>query len=819
MSDPMLDRLGYLYLGRRVTPETFLDGDPLHFDSRRLTTHGVIVGMTGSGKTGLGISLLEEAALDGVPAIVVDPKGDLSNLLLTFPDLAGKDFEPWVDPDEATRKGMTPAALGEAEAKKWREGLAGWGIEPARIAALRNAADFTIWTPGSEAGEPLALVRPLSPPAGFADAPSEEREERLAGTVAAILSLAGEPPDDRSPETVLLSLLVGNAWNDGKTVALADLVRLVLTPPVTEVGALPLDDFLPPAKRKALAASLTALVASPSLRRWTVGSPLDVAALLRAPSGKPRISVVSIAHLSDTERMFVVTLLATELVAWMRRQSGTSSLRALFYMDELFGYLPPSAMPSSKRPLLTLLKQARAFGLGCVFATQNPVDLDYKALTNAGTWFVGRLAAQRDKDRLLDGLESAAASTGRALDRAALDRAISSLPGRVFVMNDAAEGGASLIRSRWAMSYLRGPLTKEQIALVMKGKKAAPASASVQESAGGAAASPSAAPSAAPVSGAATAGTRPALPPDVPQFFVPLRGAVHGELGWKGMLVGAAIVRFRDERRGVDVSREIVEAVPFDGSAIGVDWERAVRLDVAGGDFEKDAPVDGAFSSVPEAGRSAKKLESLRKSWIDALLRHVRLELFRSAGTGEVSSPGESEAEFRSRIAHSLREKRDAEVDAIGKKWAPKIRTLEDALRRAEAKVEKEKSDVTSAGTSAVIQIGAAVLGAILGRKAVSVSTMTRTASAARSVGQTARQRTEAKQAEGSVEVAKERLDEANEAMAAESEAIAAKYSPEAGELEKVSVAPKKSDVEVRVFGLGWVPVEGLGTAAERAVS
>ncbi|MFN6107753.1 MAG: ATP-binding protein, partial [Planctomycetaceae bacterium] len=452
------EKLGSFYLGRKYNlEERRAEGEELLYASKDLTTHAVCVGMTGSGKTGLCLTLLEEAAIDHIPAIVIDPKGDLGNLLLTFPDLAPEDFAPWVDPAEATRKGMTVEELAKKNAQDWRKGLADWDQTPDRIAKFRDSADIAIYTPGSNAGLPLTVVRSFSIPDDAILEDSDALRERITGAVSGLLALLGVQGDPlRSREHILLSTILERAWKGGRSLDLPQLIREIQKPSFTTIGVMDLESIFPAADRFALSMSLNNLLASPGFSAWLEGEPLDIARLLHTESGKPRISILSIAHLNDAERMFFVTILLNEVISWMRSQAGTSSLRAILSMDEVFGYFPPTANPPSKTPMLTLLKQARAFGLGVVLATQNPVDLDYKGLSNAGTWFIGRLQTDRDKQRVLEGLESA--SAGRGADRAQLGELLNALGKRIFLLNSVHLPAPVLFTTRWTMSYLRGPL-------------------------------------------------------------------------------------------------------------------------------------------------------------------------------------------------------------------------------------------------------------------------------------------------------------------------------------------------------------------------
>lgn len=460
------EKLGVFYLGRESDPAGKTLGEAILYDSRHLLTHALCVGMTGSGKTGLCLSLLEEAAIDGVPAIAIDPKGDLSNLLLTFPNLRPADFRPWIDEDEARRAGVSPDEFAAQQAETWKKGLADWGEDGARIERLRAAADFAIYTPGSRTGLPLSILSSFgAPPPAIRD-DGEALADRSSTTAMSVLTLAGVDAETGGREHTFLSTLLASAWKAGRDLDLAGVIQGVQAPPFQKIGVLDVDAFYPQKDRFALATKLNSMLASPGFEQWLEGEPLDAGRLLYGPTGKPRVSIVSIAHLDDSRRMFFVSLLLNEIVGWMRRQTGTSSLRAVVYMDEIAGYFPPVANPPTKAPLLTLLKQARAFGIGIVLATQNTVDLDYKGLGNAGTWFLGRLQTERDKARVLDGLEGAA---GGGLDREATDRTLSALGKRVFLLHDVHAGPPITFQSRWAMSYLRGPLSRDQIKALTAG--------------------------------------------------------------------------------------------------------------------------------------------------------------------------------------------------------------------------------------------------------------------------------------------------------------------------------------------------------------
>ncbi|MET0662512.1 MAG: helicase HerA-like domain-containing protein, partial [Ilumatobacteraceae bacterium] len=455
-----------LAIGGTIDPATHDRVDPtpaghLAIGSDDLTTHGVIVGMTGSGKTGLGVVLIEEVLRAGVPVIAIDPKGDLTNLRLLFPDLAPGDFRPWIDEAQAKNAGQAPDEFAAAQASLWTDGLGRWALGGDDIAALVAATDVTIYTPGSTSGMPVNLIGSLQVPGDMDD--TENVADEIGGYVSGLLGLVGIDADPLSSrEHILLSNLIHHSWEQGQALDLPALVRQVAVPPIRKLGVFELDQFFPEKDRMGLAMKLNGLLASPSFAAWAEGDPLDIASMLFRPDGGARCAIVTIAHLTDEERQFVTTLVLSKLVTWMRRQTGTTDLRAMLYMDEVAGYLPPTANPPTKQPIMTLMKQARAFGLGVVLATQNPVDIDYKAISNAGTWMIGRLQTDRDKARLLDGMTSAAGGA----DIAAIDATISGLGKREFVLRRPGRDTPEVFTTRWAMAYLRGPMTRDQIAAV-----------------------------------------------------------------------------------------------------------------------------------------------------------------------------------------------------------------------------------------------------------------------------------------------------------------------------------------------------------------
>src|SRR5436190_24314452 len=801
------EKLGVFYLGRESDPAGKALGEPVLYDSRHLVTHALCVGMTGSGKTGLCLSLIEEAAIDGVPTIAIDPKGDLSNLLLTFPGLAPADFRPWIDEDEARRAGMTPDAFAAQQAETWKKGLADWGQDGARIERLRAAADFAVYTPGSRAGVPLSILasfsapaslsasaRPSSPSASTGYQGSDDTEtiaDRASTTAMGLLTLAGVDAEMRGREHTFLSALLAANWKAGRDLDLGAVIQGVQSPPFEKVGVLDVDAFYPAKERFALATSLNAVLASPGFEQWLEGEPLDAGRLLYGPAGKPRVSIISIAHLDDAHRMFFVSLLLNEIVAWMRRQSGTSSLRAIVYMDEIAGYFPPIANPPAKAPLLTLLKQGRAFGVGVVLATQNTVDLDYKGLGNTGTWLLGRLQTERDKARVLDGLEGAA---GGALDREAADRTLSALGKRVFLLHDVHEPAPRTFQTRWSMSYLRGPLSRDQIrALTAADRSTAPPEP------------PRAAPPVAPgrpAPPAASGGSAPVLAPDVQQYFLPVPGAGHPH--YLPVALGIARVTFTDTKLKINETRDIVAAAPIGSGAVPVDWAQAEILDLSPGDLET-APAEGAtFDPLPKAAAAAKSYTAWQKPFVSWLAGSQTLDLRRHAGLKLTSTAGEAERDFRIRAQDAQRQARDADVDAVRRRYAEKRARAEEKLRKAEEGVTREEEQASAAKVQTAVSMGATVLGALFGRKTFSASTLGRATTAARGVGRASKEQDDVKRAQENVDVAKRALEDLDATIAEETAAIAARFDAAAASLETVSVAPKRGQVLVQSVALGW---------------
>ena len=794
------EKLGAFYLGRPfdLKQKTRKEG-LLLYDSKDLVTHAVCVGMTGSGKTGLCINLLEEAAIDGIPAIVIDPKGDLGNLLLTFPDLAPADFEPWVNEDDAQKKNLTTAQYATQQAELWKKGLGEWGQDGARIKKLRDSADFVIYTPGSNAGLPVSILKSFVAPPEALRQDDELLAERINTTTTSLLGLLGIEADPiRSREHILISNILNREWSNGSDLDIAALIQKIQTPPLTKIGVMDLESFFPAKERFELAMSLNNLLASPSFASWMEGESLDIQEILHTSSGKPRHAIFSIAHLNDAERMFFVSLLLNQVLGWMRTQSGTTSLRAILYMDEIFGYFPPVSNPPSKQPLLTLLKQGRAFGLGVVLVTQNPVDLDYKGLSNTGTWFIGRLQTERDKARVLEGLEGVAAGSGQKFDRQEIEQTLAGLSNRVFLLNNTHEDAPEVFETRWAMSYLRGPLTRVQIKSLMDplktGTNAAQAPAAQTQKATA-------------VAAASTQTQRPVLPPEITQYFIPVRSAADAgsTLVYHAMLLGTAEVRYSDAK-DVDVTQHVNLLATVSTGPVDVDWAQGFSLDVPIEDLEQSPQEDAAFSDLPGPVGKAKAYDAWRKDFTGWIYRTQRLELLESATLDLASNPGESERDFRVRLQQIAREKRDEAVEKLRQKFAPKIAALEEKKRRADQAVEREAEQARSQKFQTAISFGATLLSSFMGRKAISMGTIGRATTAARGVSRSVKESQDVARAQDTSAAISEQLTGLDEEFKSETEKLEQTFDVQTEELGKVSLKPTKANISVRLLTLAWAP-------------
>ncbi|HEV8050977.1 MAG TPA: DUF87 domain-containing protein [Parachlamydiaceae bacterium] len=777
------EKIGAFYLGKLINlKDGKLTEELLLYDSKDLTTHAVCLGMTGSGKTGLGVTILEEAGLDKIPAIVIDPKGDLGNLLLTFPSLSANEFKPWIDPAEAERKGMDTNAYAESVAETWKNGLEKWGEGSDRIKKFKNSVDVVIYTPASKAGIPLSILSSFAAPSKEMMLDSSAVRDRVLSVTSSLLGLLGIHADPiNSREHILISTIITNSWEKGKDLDIASLVQQVQQPPFTKIGVLDLNTSYPPRERMALSISLNNLLASPGFKAWMEGDALDINQLLHTSEGKPKISVISIAHLSDPERMFFVTLLLNEILSWMRKQTGTSSLRALLYMDEIFGYFPPTAMPPSKLPMLTMLKQARAFGLGVVLATQNPVDLDYKGLANCGTWFIGKLQTERDKARVLEGLTIASNGEFRANE---LDKMLALTGNRTFIMRSIYKKDPVLFQTRWSMSYLRGPMTLTQIEKLTK-RPAEKASNKL-------------AVKAVPVLEA-----KPLPPVGIAEYFLQKANA-QKPVHYKPEVLALAKLHFVDLKNKIDAWNDICMIVPPDEDGQSLRWEDG-KNDLDAKRMLESTPLpDAKFDELPAGLMQKQSYAAFEKNFATYLYQSELYKIYKAADLNLISNEGETEGVFRARAALAMRERRDELIAKIRSKYSDKIATLTERIRKNEEKMSIQKKQTFMRIVEAIISFCAMVLSALMGKR-LTQGTITQTGTSMRKVGRITKESQETSQTEGNINATQQQLDDLKSQMKDEIDKLIQQNADDLV-LETVDIRPRKSDISVEKVALVWCP-------------
>ena len=781
------------------------------------TTHGVIVGMTGSGKTGLGIVLVEEALSAGVPTLLIDPKGDLTNLCLTFPQLAAADFQPWVNEGDAAKAGQSVPDFAAAQAKAWTEGLGSWGITPDRIGALHDKATFTIYTPGSSAGVAMNIVGSLQAPSDVSDA--EVIGDEIEGFVSGLLSLVDIDADPLSSrEHILLSNLILNEWSAGRSLDLPTLVGLIQHPPIRKLGVFELDQFFPQKDRLAFAIRLNGLLASPSFGAWMTGPPLEIDSMLKTADGKPRCAIITTAHLSDQERQFVTTLILSKLVTWMRKQSGTTDLRALLYMDEVAGYLPPTAMPPTKKPIMTLMKQARAFGVGVVLSTQNPVDVDYKALSNAGTWMIGRLQTDQDKQRLLDGMS--AASGG--VDVKEVGDTIAGLAKREFVLRRAGKDHPEVFTTRWAMSYLRGPLTRDQIATLMADQKSA-VSAAGPKTVGGpvdASTRSEAQPSPSTSNTETIADDETAVLPQVADgvmvrwvdIAAPWLATIGGDprgTRYEASIVARVVLRYDDEKADL-VHDEEYEAVLFPLTE-PIDATRAIAVDYDDRDLQSIAPNPCVYRLAKSAVKDKTFWTRCERDLIDHLVRSRTVDLQTNRDLKMFSRPGESVDEFTARCLATANDLADKETASLRDKYADKVSRLQTQIQAAEDRAEVLDTQRKGRRSEEILSTAGSILGGLLGgrrsRGGMLGSVLNKAGSAAGRRTRTAAAGDRLDAAENKLEGLHRQLEELEAELAQEVTDIDAKWMGTAKTISTLQVGLERTDVKVTQLALVWIPV------------
>jgi len=833
------------YIGRRVNPE---DGETTEeaqtYDPDDLTTHAVVVGMTGSGKTGLCLDIMEEAALNNLPAILIDPKGDITNLLLHFPELLPEDFKPWINADNARRDGVTVDQAAADTAKLWKNGLSGWGIESDRIQRLKDSVDRAVYTPGSTSGKPISILASLKAPQADWQSNQEVLLEQIEGTVTALLGLIGlddiDPISD--PEHILLSKIIADAWAVGKDIDMGGLIMQTQNPPFEKLGFFSVDEFFPKKKRMALAMKLNSIIAAPSFQPWITGEPLDIQSLLYTDDGKPKHSIFYIAHLSETERMFIVTLLYSAIETWMRSQSGTTSLRALVYFDEIFGYLPPTANPPSKKPMLRMLKQARAFGVGMVVATQNPVDIDYKGLSNAGTWFVGRLQTERDKERLLDGLQGA---SGGNFDRSASDKMLSGLGKRVFLVNNVhSRGGPELFQTRWAMNYMAGPMTRNQIK-------------SLNQLAGAIDISEAPKATKAPVrdvdsgsqksrklkSGKATVEsvaeeksgstavnkvlkkyteTRPAIATGLDEYFLPRKYSFYRSLQRRdnpvsmndaekiglvylpGLLMQLDVL-YTDRKGSYSERRRYTTYMPDPERRSSINFEKYTVESIDPEELDQEPEEDALYGEMDAILKSSRKVSPLSKQYINHIYREAVMPLLSNKTLKMTSDPNEAKADFLDRCSDEAEDRAETEIDKIQTRFDKQLDRLNTKLRREQRELDEDQDTLQALKLETMVSYSktiANIAGGIFGgrrrRSSISSSLTKRR--------QKQNAKADVRESLEEIDALRADLDELTDKHRQEMLEIDAKWQEVASEIEVINVSPLKKNIELEVLAVAWQP-------------
>jgi hypothetical protein len=806
-----LSKDGVFYLGKQYDPvEKKLLDQPILYNPADLTTHAVVTGMTGSGKTGLCIGLLEEAALEGIPAIIIDPKGDLTNLLLHFPDLLPADFEPWIDPENARREGKTVQQLAEETAERWKSGLAEWGLGAEQIRELKDAVEFGLYSPGSSAATPVNILSSFE----SSDLPwNENREilrEKISTIVTALLGLIGLNDIDplRSREHILLSNILEHAWSSGKSLELTDLILQTQKPPFDRLGAFPVNNFFPEKDRLSLAMLLNNFLASPSFEIWREGQPLNVERLLYSPSGKARHSIFYLAHLSESERMFFVTLLFASIESWMRNQRGTGNLRALIYMDEIYGYLPPLGNPPSKTIMLRMLKQARAFGIGLLLATQNPVDVDYKGLSNAGTWMIGRLQTDQDKQRLLDGLDSA----GGGVNRQEMDRLISTLGKRVFVLHSVHAKKPTLFQTRWVLNFLAGPLTRAQLPALMPLTSILPAQTSASAQPAPAVAAERAG---TPTPSAPTYTTvRPPLPAGVEEYFLPndlpLSEAIRqagipasAQVEQKGFvyqpaLFAQATINYLARKYNLEINREVAALVQ-EPRGRSIEWDDCQWRAFKRAEITAHPLPSAQYAPLPGWLSDARQLNAYQQDFVEWVYRNATLRLRANEKLKVYAPPEVSTAEFREQCAQAARSAMQDELKKIESTYQKRIEDLNRKIERAKSDVDDKENTYKQRQMEELATHGQSLMNLFGKRRATLSSSMTK-----RRLTSEAKDRLE--KARLALEQLQKQLKDLEAEQNRELKQVQDRWADVVNDEVEIPLTPYKKDIFVQQYGIIWIP-------------
>jgi DNA helicase HerA-like ATPase len=779
------ENLKLFYIGKEKINEN--EYIPLVYKNKHLTTHAAIIGMTGSGKTGLGISLLEEAAIDNIPSIIIDPKGDMGNLLLTFPDLKGEDFEPWIEEQDAINSSLTISQLAQKTASLWENGITKDFQNKERIAKLKNSADFTIYTPGSTAGVPVSILSSFKAPSFEVLEDTDTLNQLVSSTVSSLLSLVDIKENTSSKEHILISSIFMSFYSENKDLSLEELISSIVTPPFKKVGIFDLDTFFSSDERLKLALKLNSIIANPSFKTWIEGEALDISNMLYDENGKAKVSIFSISHLNDTQRMFFVSLLLNQMVAWMRRQEGTSSLKALLYMDEVFGYFPPSKNPPSKQPMLTLLKQARSFGIGIILSTQNPVDLDYKGLANIGTWFIGRLQTLQDKEKVIDGL-----TTGNSnLNKQELMDILSNLSKRNFIMKNIHEDTIKVFETRWVLSYLKGPISKDDIKKLMSQKIAKVINkpkTTIQEKI--------------PVdtSSINTNSIRPILPNNLVEYFNYI--SQQNSYTLQAFLLASCEINFYNASKNIDLKKQVIEKIYIDETDSNINWDDSEILQDL--NFSKNERINSSFCNLPAFLQNSNKIKLMQKDFINRVYKNSQLTLYKNNQLKIISKQNETLTEFKIRLKDKLNEKTDLDIEELQEKYIKEKSKLQDKLNRLYIKLEKEKDQASSKTTDTLISIGTSILGAFFGRSAFTKTNMTKAANSAKNVSKVLKERKDIEFVEIEIEEINTDISNLKEKLEDEIFNIKTQNDIVNFEIEEVTIKLRRKDIYNVELSILW---------------
>ncbi len=789
----LYEKLGLFYLGKEIDPKTLTfktDEAPFLYKSKDFTTHAAIIGMTGSGKTGLGIAIIEEAAIDKIPSIIIDPKGDMGNLLLAFPELKPSDFQRWIDPLEAESKGMKPDVYAEEVAGNWEKGLRGFHQDKSRISLYRNSADFTIYTPGSMAGIPISVLSSFEAPSEDVMDDPDTYSAMINSTVMGLLSLLNVRADVlTSKEYILLAALFSYFWKKNINLTLEQLIGYITNPPFEKIGVLSLNSFYPQKERFNLAMLLNNILSSPGFSTWLEGKNLDIQDLLYTENGKPRVSILSLAHLDSNQQMFFVTLFLNKYISWMRQQTGASSLRTLLYMDEIFGFFPATSNPPSKQPMLILLKQARAYGIGVVLATQNPIDLDYKGLSNVGSWFLGRLQTRQDRDKVIDGLAKNATD---ALDKGEIENLLANMKKRTFLLKSAHMDYLPLFETRWVLSYLRGPLSVREIKELMQDKQEMAVSepediTGFQEDIRG--------------KKSAVSETKPFLSDKIRQYFLH-HPPFSEEVIYKPSIILNGKVRFYNEPKKIDQKEDIYLKIPLFQDTVELNIKEALpnEDDIS---IYDDKPLERArFVLLPSFLEKMKDTSALEEKFKNYLYDNTRIELFSSKEFKVLSTPGEDIADFKSRVLDLIRAEKDKMVEKLTEQYSKKEEKLEKDFVRLQEKLEKEEADVKAITTQSALSLGSSVLGALLGR--TKVGTLNTGVTGLGRASRILKEKKDVELAKKKIDALSENIQKLEDELKQSIENMSGKFDIDNYTIETISIKPKKSDIFGINIALLW---------------